>query len=547
MVAASPCRPFGELAPGAPGGAPGVGCARRAPVAHPWCRAIYQLRHRRHGGRRHRCSVHGAGSRRHPSSWPRWSSPRCAPASGGAFSPRRFCTGISGTSSATWCPGCARNTSRGVRQTRARAAGVSRRRHRGQPCQHTAVGGFQRGCICRRTRSPGVSADGWRRRDGLARLDAEGPAPIDGDDSGDRARGLLLHRQRWPCRWCPRGCLRRCAQCPREPDRWRVAAPSRRRRFRRVRRSAGRGSLHDLDACCTRGDRGPRAVSGIARARASGMVSPGRDCARHRALALFALLGPLHRPAPDLSRQLSPRRARPGVHALPGPSRIGLEAYCGSRLGARRRVHRVAVVADRRLRTVRLPGRGSSASRRRARRNDDSARARSHATVRRLDPASHGDWLHRLRVGRAVLRPSRARAHRPPRLRARPSRGHALHDARRDLRRSPRRRLDVHHPLHDLWCRARAIRGRPFLHRLVDSRDGPLPLGCGPRADRDRRRVPARHGVGERCGHDRDVGVGRVAAAARRGLSRRRSPARSSPRPASARSSRRQPLARRPS
>ena len=34
---------------------------------------------------------------------------------------------------------------------------------------------------------------------------------------------------------------------------------------------------------------------------------------------------------------------------------------------------------------------------------DDSARARSHPAVRRLDPAGHRAWLHRLRLGGAAL------------------------------------------------------------------------------------------------------------------------------------------------
>ena len=351
---------------------------------------------------------------RHLSSWPRWSSPRCAQASGGVFSPRRFCTGISGTSSATLSALVALGTLVEAYDRRARA-----------PLAYLAgaIVGSLASTLLLAASSVGASAGvlgllgfllmaggeatasrAWMRK-GLLRLMVMIAAT--------GLVGLLLHRQRWPCWRRPRGCLRRCAQRSRQPDRWRVAAPSRRRRFRRRASFFWPGQSSRSDACCARGDRGPRAVSGIARARTSGMVSPGRDCARDRALALFALLGPLHRPAADLSRQLSPRLARPRLHALPGASGIALGPCCASRLGADRRVHRVAVVADRRLRTVRLPRRGSAPDRRRARRGDAPPRARSHATIRRLDPAGHGDWLHRLRVGRTVLRPRRARASSP--------------------------------------------------------------------------------------------------------------------------------------
>ncbi len=109
-------------------------------------------------------------------------------------------------------------------------------------------------------------------------------------------------------------------------------------------------------------------------------------------------------------------------------------------------------------------------------------------------------------------------AHRASWLRARSPGRHALHDARGDLRRPARCRLDLHHPLHDLRRGARALGCGPLLHRLVDGRDGPVALRRGTWSHRHRRRVPPRHRVRQRCRDDGHARIGVVAPAARRGL-----------------------------
>ena len=85
---------------------------------------------------------------------------------------------------------------------------------------------------------------------------------------------------------------------------------------------------------CARADRGREGsrAPGIA-GPASRIPSPGRDCARHRALALFPLLGPLHRSAADLSRQLSARRAGADLPAVSGAEREPRGRVARARLG----------------------------------------------------------------------------------------------------------------------------------------------------------------------------------------------------------------------
>ena len=161
-----------------------------------------------------------------------------------------------------------------------------------------------------------------------------------------------------------------------------------------------------------------------------------------------------------------------------GSARRESTRVSAARLAARRPRHRRAGVAARRFRALRLPRRRSAARRPRARRHDHPPRARGDAAQRRLDPAgrrrwrsSSTRWLGPLfdRIGLPLL------AHRgyPPRSADR----HALHDARGHVRRAARRRRDLHHPVHDLRRRARALGRGHVLHRLGDGGDGEVAVG----------------------------------------------------------------------
>ena len=176
-----------------------------------------------------------------------------------------------------------------------------------------------------------------------------------------------------------------------------------------------------------------------------------------RSSALRALLGPLHRPAADLSRQLPAGRAGPDVPAVPGATPAAdagrVPALDWLLIAARRR--RVRLAAGR-FPPVRLP-------RRRADRDRCGARARSPScwcsrrrADRRMDPAGHRGRVPPLRLARAVLRRPRPRllAHRGYGIDA--AGRHALHDARGHLRRAARRRRDLHRAVHDLRRGARA-------------------------------------------------------------------------------------------
>ena len=130
---------------------------------------------------------------------------------------------------------------------------------------------------------------------------------------------------------------------------------------------------------------------------------------------------------------------------------------------------RRARLAARRLRAVRLP------RRRRRDRRSRARHARRSLLVLEATRRTVG-WILPVtaaRVPRSTrwlgpLLDARPGAARAPRLRPRPARRHALHDARRHLRRAARRRRDLHHPVHDLRRGARAVRRRRVLHRLGD-------------------------------------------------------------------------------
>ncbi len=104
----------------------------------------------------------------------------------------------------------------------------------------------------------------------------------------------------------------------------------------------------------------------------------------------------------------------------------------------------------------------------------------------------------------------------PPRLRHRPARRPSVHHAGRHLRRSGRRVVVAHHPVHDLRLVPAAFRRREVLHRLLDGADGQQ--GQQRRPHRGAVLVPARRSVGLRRRHHGDDRRRRLSDDAARGL-----------------------------
>ena len=263
---------------------------------------------------------------------------------------------------------------------------------------------------------------------------------------------------------------------------------------------------------------------------------------------LRALLGPLHRPAADLSRQLPADRAGPDVPALSAQARGDRRGVLAGRLGCS---IAAAIVGARRGRSS-TSTRSSTAPPTRRRSTSCSARSPSCSCWRpRAAPSGWilpvtaaaflaYAWLGPLfdRIGLPLL------AHRG--YGAGAAGRHALHDARGHLRRAARRRRDLHRPVHDLRRGARAL-AAPGAFFIDWALAAMRPLALGARPGRTVTLAGFLLGTVSGSGVATTVmlGIGGLAAAAARRLQRRRRPARSCRPPASARCCRRRRSARR--